>query len=309
MDHLVNGEKITEQDAGAPSASLDAFRRAGGPGGRSSIGNSGVSSDYAADSDCSALETVSPAAHRTAKRLKSTRSGESVVVETQRLDRIEMLIEKQIDGMENFKSLVKLEVNSLRSVCDDRAERAASFESEVMDRIERESRKCDLVFRGIPLGPNVKVFEIEDVILKLSAYLKVTLEKRNIVFVRKIAGKRMASSSDSVIIVRFTDQAVRRSLLMAFIRAKVVTAQALGFSTTDRITVSDNLTPRNAAIRSRAAQLRSEGVIDLFTIRDGLVSVLFRDARYTIKSLNELNTLVNQTILSKSLDGLSLAKK
>lgn len=299
MANLVNKANITEQDSGASSASRDAFRRAGGPV---------ATSDYTADSDCSARDAVSPVAHRTAKRHKTARSGESVVVETQRLDRIELLIEKQIDGMENFKSLVKHEVNSLRSVCDDRAERASNFEAEVMDRIEREARKCDLVFRGIPLGSNVKVFEIEDAIVKLSAYLKVTLEKRNLVFVRKIAGKRMASSSDSVIIVRFTDQAVRRSLLMAFIRAKVVTAQALGFSTDDRITVSDNLTPRNAAIRSRAAQLRGEGVIDLFTIRDGLVSVLFRDARYTLKSLNELNILVNQTILSKSLDGLSLAK-
>lgn len=229
---------------------------------------------------------------RTAKRLKANRSGEAVEsVPLSSMAKIEKLLEVQIRSLDSFKAAAKSEIGAVRSVCDERAERAVDFEEEIMDRLERDARKCDLVFRGIPVGPTADIRELQEIVLNLATFLSVVVTERDIVFVRKVFFKKRGTNHDAILVVRFNDQVVRRNYLMAFIKAKTVTMQALGFETTERITVADNLTRRNSAIRQRAVTLKSDGIIEWFNIRDGLIVIMFKGKRHTIKSLNELNAI------------------
>lgn len=226
------------------------------------------------------------------------------------LSLIREVLQSQVHELKNFREATSKEINVVSSKCNERASQAAAFEDDVQDRFERETRKCDVVIRGIPIEGKLNESDLKELIVRLSSSIKVNIGMRDLVFVRNASSQNNSRNRDATLIVRFSNLAVRREFMMEFFKAKVVNVRAIGYESDQRIYISDNFTPRNAAIRKRALELKSEGKIERFIIRDGLVLVSSRDQgrHLPVKSLDELNGLA-QPSLEGSLGQLNIHSK
>lgn len=284
---------------------------------RSNPGNPGSSHQFRgtgrgdADTDAASSDsTINHEAHvntsqQRTKRLKFISGGSESPTSLIRgdLNMIKEVLQTQINELNGFQSRVSEQVTAVRESCDKRAENAAKFQESVEDRFEREARKCDLVFRGIPVE-NSSESTLRDIIRQLCASLKVDVTNRDIVFARNISARSTGSNREAVIIVRFSNQAVRRDLLNAFFSAKHVSTRLLGWGTDLRITASDNLTPRNVAIRKRALEFKLNGSIERFIVRDGLIHIQQGPNKRLVKILDL--SMLDEFAFAGSLEHLKI---
>lgn len=115
------------------------------------------------------------------------------------------------------------------------------------------------------------------------------LGRYDFVYARRVSHK--AQNLKSPILVQFRDMVIKHQVMMAFVIAKGVTTRALGYQTDNPITVSDNLTPHNSAIKKFAVELKKQGKVDKVHVRNGLVYVLLAGERHEIKDKSQLVAL------------------
>lgn len=167
--------------------------------------------------------------------------------------------------------------------------------NDTADNVERLRRCNDVIVRGVPISADAGEAELRAVVSRIAEVLHCSLVDRDVVF-----ANRLSRATGNQILVRFSTPAVRRDFTMRNAGVKgglTTTMLSPDCPKSERIFISDNLTNRNAAIRKRAATLKHEGHIQLFTIRDGLVHVVVNqnDHRRPVRSVGELNELARCT--------------
>lgn len=162
----------------------------------------------------------------------------------------------------------------------------------VQDLAGRSARALDLTVRGFPLNGNETRPVLREYVGRLGKALGVELDERNLVDVFRTKPRK--SSADAMVIMKFSDAGIRNLFFQRYFENNGLDTSELGFLTKSRIFISDNLTPTNAYVRGRAAGFKKEGVIQNFSVRDGIVRVrLSADAPYLpVRSAADLDTLV-----------------
>lgn len=202
------------------------------------------------------------------------------------------LLHTILSEMRGKQAEVEKDMTEMKSVMQSNEHRSM----ENSDAIERMKRTNDLVVRGVPLVGRHNEYALREIIGKIADTIKCQLATRDMVFVHQVVS-RHGERHENIIVIRFSTAAVRRDFLSQYLQMNGgLTTQCLGYAAAERIFISDNLTFRNAAIRKKAAALKSQGQICSHTIRDGLVCVVVRpdDRRIAVHSLAELSNLVNE---------------
>lgn len=222
------------------------------------------------------------------------------------------MLTEQIKEMRSQRMNIVAEVITVRKNCDDRAAHSTKFEAKIKDDFEREARRNDVEHRGIPLPQNSDEAALRDIILTLAAYIKVVVTHEHIVFVREISFK-VNQRRESIVLLRFRDQAIRRSYMSAFFSMKKITLRVLGHDLDKRITISDSYTKTNSEIRIKVVQLKVNDEIEGFSARDELIYItVFGDRRrHCIISLEDLATVLNKplTELSGSMKEMTIINR
>lgn len=188
--------------------------------------------------------------------------------------------------------LTTKEVREVRSTCDARAVSAARLASSMTDRMDRADRRCDLLFWGLPVKQNTTTEEIIDYIGLLANHLQVALTRLDIVFARRTSYK--AHLGKTPVVVQFRDVVLRNAVMHAFLKARAVSTCVLGFQCDLPITVTDNLTLHNSAIRKKATELKKQGKLEKVIVRNGLVSIFLAGRRHEIHDIGQIDSLLSE---------------
>lgn len=274
-----------------------------------------TSTEISSESETASLDSMVTPMNKT-KRPRASYSGDGA--QGQDLVRKDISILKdmlteQLKEMRSQRSTIVAEVCAVRKTCDNRADHAAEFEEEVRDNFERGKRMCDVVHRGIPIVMGSDESALRAIIFKLAAFIEVNVTNEHIVFVREISFKSSKKNRESILLVRFRDLAIRGSYMSAFFKLKKVTLRDLGHDIDERITISDNLTQRNADIRKKVVELKANNEIERFMVRDGIIIIILHGdrRRYSVKSLDELASIINNKpahSLEGSMNQMSLVR-
>lgn len=158
------------------------------------------------------------------------------------------------------------------------------------DKMERRERRSDIVFRGIPLDGKEPAHELVSLARTIMSAVGITAGEADIEYAMVLRGS-------SILLVRFATVALRNMFFRKYIALRNgLWASHLGYSEEDeeRVYAMDNLTPTNAAIRRRAQELKKEGAISNFRVRDGLVYVTTNTdhhKQFPVIRMTELNNL------------------
>lgn len=175
----------------------------------------------------------------------------------------------------------------------DRQQSNEAIIQENTDSVERLRRANDVIVRGVQLAADHDETSLRAIITSIASLVECELSSRDMVFVRQLSRK---DSNDSLILIRFATAAVRRDFLTCNRKVEGgLTTKMLepDCPVSERIYVSDNLTNRNAAIRRKAVQLKTQGLIHMHVVRNGLVHVVVNkdDRLCPVTSIGDLNTL------------------
>lgn len=206
------------------------------------------------------------------------------------IGQIKDLLLSQATDLVAHKKQTAADVGIVHTRCDKLTAQFTTLEDDVAERFERESRKSDIVLRGIPLNAQTTRDQQVEIVRKLADHISVDISRRDILFTNKV----QVGPAVGMLIVRFRDEVVRREFMQAFFAKGVVNINAIGFATDGRISIGDNLTRRGSQIRKRAIELKAAGQISFHGVRNGLVYIVLNGEqdRRTIKSLCELDGLV-----------------
>lgn len=163
------------------------------------------------------------------------------------------------------------------------------------DEHTRRDRLRDVIISGVPLTGREVASDLRSIVVHIGQFVGVPFTPIDIVHVFKTIPK-LSRGLDSMLVVRFGSIGVRAAFFNRYMGVKGgLNASALGYKSNTRIYVSDNLTPRNTAIRSHAVILKKNNRIAGHTVRDGLVCVTLmgENKKRIVKSIQELNGLIN----------------
>lgn len=234
------------------------------------------------------------------KRLKrKERSGDatSPEISTEQYQRdmaaIRKLLEVKVKEDDEHRAETSKEIRGVKETCSNLEVRVSTVEEDIDNRFEREARKCDVVLRGIPINERARESEHREIVLKLADHLGVELHNRHIVFTHRLAIRADDRGVGSLLVVRLRDEGIRRRLMMAFIQAKEVSINVLGFEAGGNITISDNLTKKDAVIRKRAIELKFEGALKQVSVRGGAICVTLPNEtrRHNVHSIAHLEQI------------------
>lgn len=219
-----------------------------------------------------------------------------------------VVAELKTDRVNDLIRLAKVEssvevVESKVQECLGRVEGTEQTLCAVQDLAERGAKALELTIRGVPLTGRESNNDLLELVGRIGNALRVPLNEFSLLSAFAIGARKNAAKPDPVIICRFGEQGTRHVLLQRFIQKKGLNATEIGFSTSSRITLSENLTTINARVRGRATQLKRERAIHNFAVKDGLVRVKLNErSRYThVRSVQELdNYVVTGNLLGNS---------
>lgn len=165
----------------------------------------------------------------------------------------------------------------------------------VDDRVDRLERQADVTIRGVPLTGREDYSDLREIVVKLGAAIHCELTDRDIVHAYRT---RPRDNRGAIIMVRFGSVGVRTHFFKCYMVNKCIDSSCLGLQAGTNIYVSDNLTKNNLLVRTRAVQLKNDGLIAFHTVRDGIVNVTLvnedRRNKHPVRSVEELDALVEK---------------
>lgn len=179
--------------------------------------------------------------------------------------------------------------------------------------IDRQNRQCDILIRGVPMDKKENLFQLYD---KIALILKFQYEKMYTVSAIFRLKYKVTTDDNQVrpppILIKFSTPILKRMFFNLFIQYKSLKANDIGFKSTNRLYISDNLTKKNSTIYSKVGEMKSSKQIDKVQVRNGFIYVKYPNTEEFIKidclknlptatpssssSLNSSNNL-NETVL------------
>lgn len=143
----------------------------------------------------------------------------------------------------------------------------------LVDVVDQADRSLDLSIRGIPLYGHETVQQIRDYVVHMGTIVNLSLDEVNLVTVFRVRPRNDGRERDSVVIAKFGSNGIRHQFYSRYFQRQGFDALDLGFATSKKIYISDNLTKANAKIRGLATALKRSHKIANFSIREGVVRV------------------------------------
>lgn len=138
------------------------------------------------------------------------------------------------------------------------------------DKLERFKRQNDVIIRGIPLLGKEKRVELLEMLKLIGAKINCQLSDRDIEAVRVLSGR--GDHPQRSLMARFSTVTIRHDFFHNYLAVPGgLRASCFGRSHSERIYISDNLTPLNQNIRNKAAALVRDGRLESQVTRDGLI--------------------------------------
>lgn len=207
------------------------------------------------------------------------------------LNSIRSEIAEQIEAL---KENVRLQVHSLKKELDDVNTKWQHKVMELEDTIERNKRANQVSIRNIPVtdGENLhEIFKKISVVIGYDKYndaphiFRIPAAKHSLNVVKSSMRNRLRSQVTAservidnpqilpVIIVSFTNTWQKSNFMKCYFIKKSLVASEIGFTSTLRIYIGDNLTKHNAKLYGAAINLKKKGYIQGIRIVNGCVLV------------------------------------
>jgi hypothetical protein len=156
------------------------------------------------------------------------------------------------------------------------------------NEVEAASKTNDLIIRGVPMAPSEDVVDVYCKIATAIGFAPDTIPRVQIFRM----GKKTNANFDPPLLVKFADVIDRKTFYTNYFRCKTLNLSQIGFNSTQRIYITENLTKRNQEIYAAAMKLRYEKKIWSVSTSNGVVMVRRREADRPapVLSLAELST-------------------
>lgn len=166
------------------------------------------------------------------------------------------------ESLAKLSNDVKNRVDELRAVHEFR-----------LDKLERLSLEKDLIITGVPVENDDNPIGI---IGEICAALNCNLNQRDFSAVYRLKSNRTSTNAkQSVpIVAKLYDNWAKHELMSCYFKRMNLSLKDIGFKSTSRIFINENLTQSNREIFKLASEAKKAGHIVKFFTRNGLVHVL-----------------------------------
>ena len=204
------------------------------------------------------------------------------------INKLSLTTEDIKSSVSNLQSEVR-SINQKLSSRIDKTEKCIGNHSVLINKnrydIERIRCSKEIVIMGVPELENEK---ISDIFIKICAAVGY-VDQTPVVFIRRIKGRLPKQQNEpfssvstskkspdirmSPILVEFSFHGERKQFMLRYFKCDNLNLSCLGFSSTNRIFVNENLTKHDMEIKRKALTLKKTGKVHSVFILDGRVFV------------------------------------
>lgn len=207
------------------------------------------------------------------------------------------------DLLNNKTAVVEAQSQADRAVdlainVNKRVDTITAEQRNIEDKLERMRRMNDVVISGLLLVGNERSPFLLGIVKKIADKINCPLVRRDIEHVRILSNRSNPDSTERLLLVRFSMISIRREFFMKYISVSdELRGSCIGRRDNDRIYIMDNLTGKNSEIRRKAAAMVRDGVLESYTVRDGLVFIKrsAKSSRTPIFQTEQLQSLFADT--------------
>jgi hypothetical protein len=215
----------------------------------------------------------------------------------------------KIDNLSESVSSVKQEVAAVRqevsnliasqisehtdqlAVHDTRLDAVEASMRELRNTFEAATKATDLIIKGVPMLPNDNPVKIYVDIAQVIGYDKVSTPSANIA---RLGKKKPDGKFDPPLLVKFVNITDKIEFFRRYFHHSQLNLSEIGFTTRQRIYVSENLTKQDQEVHATAMKLRYERKLASVSTSRGVVHVRRNreDRPMPVKAVSELMNLV-----------------
>lgn len=222
-----------------------------------------------------------------------------------KLEMIKMREEFNSD-LDDLQSTIESSIQKVDSEQKSQALRLARLE----DSIARSQRNTELVISGIPV---VVGESCVDIVLKIAVIIESVVNKESITAFRlnktggnstgkrKRKGPNLSDNLPPLILVKFPSPGVKSDYLKKYLIHSNLCLTDIGFSSSNRIFVKENLTPSNHKIFQRCGLAKRDKIISKYHTKNGIcyLAINDNDKPIAIHSLEQLDEILQPVSKSK----------
>jgi hypothetical protein len=169
---------------------------------------------------------------------------------------------------------------------------------ELQNTTEAATKAADLIIRGVPMLSNEDPrFGPINFYMSIAAAIGYNSNNTPGAVITRLGRKRPDGNSDPPLLVRFGRLIDREEFYRLYFRHKTLNLSELGFSSNQRVYISENLTKRDQEIHGAAMKMRHERKLHSVSTSKGVVFVRRnQDDRPTpIRAMSELTDVADTT--------------
>lgn len=237
------------------------------------------------DSICMMLKqltaTVDSNQKSSIERFRSLENKLSLQTEAWKSEINNTLAKHLLDTENKYKTLA-VKVSSVNAMVDDKFE-----------EVDRQNRLCEILLRGIPMNEKENLTLLFE---KMSTVLKFQHEKMYALHSIFRFRSKIHTNDEQLrappILIKFSTPIIKREFFNLFLKQKDLNLSHLGFNSSNRIYISDNLTKKNSNILKKAAEMKTSKKIEKVQVRNGFIHIMYPNAGKLVK-INCLNDLLS----------------
>lgn len=188
---------------------------------------------------------------------------------------------------------------------DHLASKLSSFAGTVeekMESLDRQNRLNDVLIRGIPTTERENIFHLYEKLAKVLKFPYETMYVVNSIF--RLNKNNVASNMNlsPPILLKFATPILKRAFFNQYLKFQNLRLSDIGFTSTERIYINDNLTKKNSMLYKKAIEMKSAKQIDKLQVRNGLIFVKNPHSENFVKinSIKDLRHSENDTQLQST---------
>lgn len=185
-------------------------------------------------------------------------------------------INKGLDGIRGDLAEVNIGLTQVkRNVADN------------TDEIARSSLSNDLIISNVPFMMTENLQEYFRIWCKVLGYADSTVP---MVDLRRLSRSPLREGSNCFILVQFAITNQRNDFFTKYLRSRSFTLAQLGFKSENRIFINENLIPSARKLKSKAVELKKQGLLPSVYCRGGIVNIRLpnSDQDHVIKTEEDL---------------------
>lgn len=185
-------------------------------------------------------------------------------------------INKGLDGIRGDLAEVNIKLVKVKTNVDDNT-----------DAIARSALCNDLIISNVPFVMNENLLQYFKIWCKVLGYADSTVP---MVDLRRLSRSPLREGANCFILVQFAITNQRNDFFVKYLRSRSLTLAQIGFKSENRVFINENLTPSARKLKSKAVELKRQGMLSSVYCRGGMVHVRLpnSDQDHVIKSEEDL---------------------